>query len=107
MISTLLQTIEVDLRAGESWLENEAETVGLFLWNTLKSAFIAVGPVAGKLALDVLSQAVANAEANKPVEGILTDALNTAKGDALGALVTIGKNAGIQIIAGLQANQGK
>jgi hypothetical protein len=102
--STLLQTIESDLSAGASWLEQEALGAGLFLWNTLKGAFIALEPAAGQLLVDVLTGAVNNASAGDSVEQIETAALNTASTEAKAALSTAGSAAVKQIIIGIQSN---
>lgn len=102
--STLLQTIEADLSFGESWLENEALGGALFVWNLLKGAFIALGPVAGKLMTDVLTQAVQNASAGDSVEQIESAALNTASAEAKTALATAGSAVAQQLIIGIKAN---
>jgi hypothetical protein len=107
MTSTLLQTITADLKAGVSYLEKDAEQTGLFLWNVVKTGFIALEPAALQLAYDVLDKVVTDAEEGKGVEQIFTDALNTVTGDALAALMKLGKNGAIQVIAGIQSLKGK
>jgi hypothetical protein len=102
-MSTLLQTIETDLAAGESWLEDEAESVGLAMWNALKAGFIALGPAAGKLVMDTLNTAVTAAQDGDTVEQIETAALNTATTDAKTALQTLGSAGTQQLIIGLRA----
>jgi hypothetical protein len=102
--SSLLQTIEADLKAGVSYLEDEALGAGLFIWNTIKTAFIALEPAAAQLLIDVLTGAVASASAGASVEAIETSALNTAKGDALKAIQTVGSAATQQLIIGIRAN---
>lgn len=102
--TSLGQTILADLRAGESWLEEEALGAGLFIWNTVKAAFVAIGPKLGQALVDVLTQAVQGAEEGHTVEQIETSALNLAKGDAQTALVTVGSAATQQLIIGIRAN---
>lgn len=103
MTSLLLQTIETDLAAGESWLETEVETVGLNLWNILKGAFVALGPSVGQLVIDTLSAATTAANAGMTIEQVETSALNTAAGEAKAALVTAGSGVVQTIIAGIRA----
>ena len=104
MTNTLLQTIEADLSAGESWLEDEALGAGLFIWNTLKGAFIALGPTLGNDLVAVLTGAVQNAAAGDSVETIETNALNTASADAKTALQTAGSAVAQQLIIGIKNN---
>lgn len=103
--SLLENTIKADLSAGVSWFETEAEDVGLYVWNTLKSAFIALEPAVAKLVMDVLGGVVADADQSKTIEQIETDAMNTATGEAKQALVTAGSGVVQTLIAGLKANQ--
>ena len=100
----LLQTIEADLKAGESWLEQEALGAGLFIWNTLKGAFIALGPTLGNDLVAVLTGAVQNAAAGDSVETIETNALNTATADGKAALAAAGSAVSQQIIIGIKNN---
>lgn len=100
----LLSTIITDLHAGESWFLGEAEGAGLFMWNLLKGAFIALEPAAGKVLLDTLTGAVAGAAAGDSVEQIQTAALNTASSEGKAALVSAGSAVAQQLIIGLRAN---
>lgn len=104
MTNSLLKTIESDLSAGESWLEHEALDAGLFLWNTLKAAFIALGPVEGQILSSVLSGAVANAAAGQSIEQIETSALNSAVGQEQQVLLKAGSGVVQTVIAGIKAN---
>lgn len=102
--SALLQTIQADLSAGASWFGQEALGAGLFIWNSLKAAFIALEPAAAQLLVDVLTGAVTNAEAGDSVEQIEQSALNTASTEAKSAIKTAGSAATQQIIIGIRAN---
>lgn len=103
--SVLWQTIVTDLHAGESWFAAEAEEAGLFVWNSLKGAFIALGPKAMNLVTDVLTQSVTDAAGGKTVEQIESDAMNTAQGEVKTALLTAGSGVVQTLIAGIKANQ--
>lgn len=102
--STLLQTIVTDLKSGVSFLENEAADAGLFLWNTVKAAFIALEPLEAAILKDVLSAAVSAADGSHTIEQIETAALNTAKADQKDVLIKAGSGIVQTIIAGLRAN---
>ena len=104
MASLLLSTIETDLKAGVSWFEGEAETVGLELWNVLKSAFIALEPAAGKVLLDTLTGAVTGAAAGQTIEQIEEHALSTASTEGKAALATAGSGVVQTVIASLRSN---
>jgi hypothetical protein len=104
MTSLLLQTIETDLKAGESWLENEAETAGLYLWNALKGAFIALGPTLGKTLTDTLTSAVTAASENDTIEQIETAALTTATEEGKAAIAAAGSGIVQTVIAGIKSN---
>lgn len=103
MTNTLLQTIETDLAAGVSYLEQDAEEAGLVLWNTLKAAFIALEPAEAAILNTVLSNAVTAAAGGKSIEEIETAALNTAKDDEKAVLAKAGSGIVQTIIAGLKA----
>lgn len=105
MASALLQTIVTDLSAGVSYLEKEAEGVGMFLWSVLKNAFIALEPQEAQLLVDVLTGAVAGASQGHTIEQIETAALNTATAEQQAILAKAGSGAAQTIIAGLRANQ--
>lgn len=103
-MSALLQTIETDLKAGVSYLEQEAESVGLFLWNTLKAAFIALEPAEAQILTTVLGNAVTDAAGGKSIEQIESDALNTATEAEKAVLAKAGSGVVQTIIAGIKAN---
>lgn len=103
-MSLLLQTIEADLKAGVSFLETEAESAGLSLWNTLKGVFIALEPMEAQILADILGAAVASAGAGKSIEEIETAALNTAKDEEKAVLIKAGSGITQTVIAGLRAN---
>lgn len=103
-MNTLLQTIESDLSAGESWFEDNALSVGLFLWNTLKSAFVALGPEEGQILVDALTAAVSGATAGHSIEQIETDALNQATVEQKAVLVKAGSGVVQTVIAGIKVN---
>lgn len=105
MTSTLLQTIRTDLAAGMSYLEKEAESAGLFLWNTLKGAFVALEPAEAAILTDVLGTAVGAAAGGKTIEQIETDALNTATVEQKAVLVKAGSGIVQTVIAGIKASQ--
>ncbi|MDE2096521.1 MAG: hypothetical protein KGL39_04685 [Patescibacteria group bacterium] len=102
--SLLLQTIVSDLKAGASWFETEAENVGLSIWNTVKSAFIALEPAAAKVLVDTLQTAVNSAEAGHSIEDIEASALNTATSEGKAALAQAGSGVVQTLIAGMRAN---
>lgn len=104
MTNVLLQTIEADLSAGVSYLETEAESTGLFLWNTLKGAFVALEPAEAAILTSVLGTAVASADAGQSIEQIETSALNTAKADEQAVLLKAGSGIVQTVIAGLKAS---
>jgi len=101
---TLLQTIETDLKAGVSFLEEEALEAGLGIWNILKGAFIALEPAEAQILTTVLGQAIADAGAGKSIEQIESRALNTAKGDEAAVLTKAGSGVIQTVIAGIRAN---
>lgn len=101
--SGLLQTIEADLSSGVSWLEHEALDAGLFLWNTLKAAFIALEPAEGQILLNLLTGAVNDAAGGKAIETIATDALNSASAQEKAVFQKAGFGAASVIIAGLNS----
>ncbi len=103
-MSSLLQTIVTDLSAGESWLAQEATDAGLFMWNTLKSAFIALGPAEGQLLATVLTNAVAQAGSGATIEQIQTSALNTTVQAEQALLLKAGTGVVQTVIAGIKAN---
>jgi hypothetical protein len=103
---TLLQTIEADLKAGISWFENEAENIGLFMWNTLKAVFNALEPAEAQILSDVLTGAVANANAGHTIEQIESAALNTATDEQKAVLAKAGSNVAQTFIAALRVNNG-
>lgn len=103
-MSSLLQTIVTDLSAGESWLAQEAQDAGLFLWNTLKSAFIALGPVEGQILSSVLTNAVIQAGSGASIEQIYTSALNTTVQQEQAVLIKAGTGVAQTVIAGIKAN---
>lgn len=104
MTSTLLQTIEADLSAGASYLEAEAAGAGLFLWNTLKGAFIALEPAEAAILTTVLGNAVVQAGAGQSIEQIETAALNTTKSEEQAVLLKAGSGVVQTVIAGIRAN---
>lgn len=104
MTNTLLQTIETDLQAGASYLEQEAEDAGLGLWNILKGAFIALEPAEAQVLTSILQGAVTAAGAGQSIEQIETAALNTAKTDEQAVLTKAGSGIVQTIIAALRAN---
>ena len=104
MTSTLLQTIETDLAAGESFLVQEAEGAGLWLWNVLKAAFIALGPAEVTILQDVLTKAVTAAGTGSSIEQVETAALNTASTDEQAVLLKAGSGVVQTVIAGLKAS---
>lgn len=101
--SVLLHTIKHDLNAGVSWFEHEAEDVGLFLWNTLKSAFIALEPLEGQILMDILSAAVLDAAGGKSIEEIESHALNLATDEQKSVLLKAGSGIVQTVIAGIKA----
>lgn len=102
MASDLLATIEADLSAGVSYLENEVENVGLWLWNTVKAAFIALEPAEAAVLKAVLQAGVAAAGAGQSIEQIETAVLNTAKGAEADVLAKAGSGVVQTIIAALK-----
>lgn len=103
-MSQLLDTIKADLHAGESWFVSEAESVGLFLWNTLKGAFIALGPAEAEIVRVLLSTGVASFGAGKSIEETFTAILNSAKDEEKLLLAKLGTGIATTLIAGLKAN---
>lgn len=104
MTNTLLQTIETDLSAGASYLETEAENIGLGLWNIFKGVFIALEPAEAAILTDVLGGAVAAASAGHSIEQIETSALNTAKDEEKVVLMKAGSGIVQTVIAAIRAN---
>lgn len=102
--NTLLSTIVADLKAGASWFEQEASGIGLFVWNTVKSAFIALEPAAAQILMDTLTNAVNGAAAGHSIEQIEQAALNTASTEGKAALAQAGSGVVQTLIAGLRAN---
>lgn len=100
--STLLQTIVTDLHAGESWFVGEAESAGLFLWNTLKAAFIALAPAETAILTNLLSGAVVAAAGGKSIEDIETAALSSASAQEQALMVKAGSGVVQTLIAGLK-----
>lgn len=101
--STLLTTIQADLSAGESYLEQEALGVGLELWNLLKQVFVALEPGAAQVLLTALKSAITSVEAGSSIEQIETAALNAAEPIAAAVLKTVGSGVVQTIIAALLA----
>lgn len=101
---SLLQTIETDLKAGVSYLETEAESAGLALWNIVKGAFIALEPAESQILTTVLGNAVTAAAAGHSIEQIESNALNTASADEKAVLLKAGSGIVQTVIAGIKAN---
>jgi hypothetical protein len=101
--SQLLATIESDLAAGASYLEQEALGVGLELWNLLKGVFVALEPAAAGVLVTTLKSAVATAGTGASIESIETAALNAAETTAKTVLETAGSGVIQTIIAALVA----
>jgi hypothetical protein len=104
MTNALLQTIETDLKAGVSYLESEAETVGLYLWNVLKTTFIALEPAEAQILTDVVQSAVTAASGGDSIEQIETAALNTATAEQKAVLAKAGSGVVQTVIAAVKAN---
>lgn len=102
---SLLQTIETDLAAGASFLEQEALGAGLFLWNALKGAFIALEPAEAAILENVLTGALTQAGTGASIEQVETTALNTASTQEQAVLTKAGSGVIQTVIAGLRAGQ--
>lgn len=102
--ASLEATVKADLSAGVSWLESEAASAGLALWNILKGAFIALEPAEAQVLIDVLTAAVGAAGAGVPIEAVETAALNTAKGAEAAVLTKAGSGVIQTVIAGIKAS---
>lgn len=104
MTNQLLQTIETDLAAGVSYLEHEAEDIGLQLWNSVKAVFIALEPAEAQVLATVLQAAVTAAQGGKSIEEIETSALNTATQAEKAVLLKAGSGISQTLIAALKAS---
>lgn len=100
--SQLLATIESDLAAGASYLEQDALGVGLELWNLLKSVFVALEPEEAGVLLTTLKAAVA-ASPGASIETIETTALNAGEAAGKAVLATVGSGVVQTMIAALLA----